>query len=392
MNKPTLENIKNLAFLSNESYKTAVDDVENKNKEISKKQPLKNPATNSSFEVVEQVNDEITGFSGTVFKDPVSGEYIIAFRGTDDLKDLAADFSDMLIDLNNRQFKSAMEFAIEQIKAILASDPNAKISLTGHSLGGSIAQFVAYKTGLKAVTFHAYGAEEIIKNSDDFDADLMIQNRGNVTNFINTNDLISIASPQYGNTYALDAQSMSVKTLWQSLYVRTNLPSQIVNNIADKVETLDKSMILLKKGALLFGCVIGEVYAKHAIGMDLNEINGFDEKEWQKVFDRPYNEGALRDMLKGVQDAVWEAIEYYQNLTYDKFTGDLKYIGEMLFDKLFGDTLNASLYDPIALDLNNNGKIDTLSLENGVFFDHNGDEIAFKSSWISAEDGIKCGI
>ena len=47
-----------------------------------------------------------------------------------------------------------------------------------------------------------------------------------------------------------------------------------------------------------------------------------------------------------------------------------------------------SLYDPIALDLNNNGKIDTLSLENGVFFDHNGDEIAFKSSWISGGDGI----
>ncbi|MCI6694242.1 MAG: polymorphic toxin type 44 domain-containing protein, partial [Campylobacter sp.] len=48
----------------------------------------------------------------------------------------------------------------------------------------------------------------------------------------------------------------------------------------------------------------------------------------------------------------------------------------------------ADLYDPIALDLNNNGKIDTLSLENGVFFDHNGDDIAFKSSWISGGDGI----
>ena len=53
-----------------------------------------------------------------------------------------------------------------------------------------------------------------------------------------------------------------------------------------------------------------------------------------------------------------------------------------------GDTLNISLYDPIALDLDGNGKIDTLSLENGVFFDHNGDDIAFKSSWISGEDGI----
>ena len=28
-------------------------------------------------------DDEITGFSGTVFKDPLSGEYTIAFRGTE---------------------------------------------------------------------------------------------------------------------------------------------------------------------------------------------------------------------------------------------------------------------------------------------------------------------
>ena len=51
--------------------------------QMSFKQPLKNPATNSSFEVVAQVNDDTTGFSGTVFKDPVSGEYTIAFRSTE---------------------------------------------------------------------------------------------------------------------------------------------------------------------------------------------------------------------------------------------------------------------------------------------------------------------
>ena len=84
-------------------------------------------------------DDEATRFSGTVFKDPVSGEYTIAFHGTDDLKDLAAGFSDMLIDLNNRQFKSAMEFANKQIAKILAKVPDAKISLTGHSLGGALA-------------------------------------------------------------------------------------------------------------------------------------------------------------------------------------------------------------------------------------------------------------
>ena len=133
-NNISLNDVKNAAFLANQSYETF---------DLSKKdaKPVKNPATNSSFEVVAQVNDEITGFSGTVFKDPVSGEYTIAFRGTEkgDLKDLAAGFSDMLIDLNNRQFKSAMEFANKQIAEILAKDPYAKISLTGHSLGGSLA-------------------------------------------------------------------------------------------------------------------------------------------------------------------------------------------------------------------------------------------------------------
>ena len=68
MNKPTLENIKNLAFLSNESYKTAVDTVQKgKEKEqMSFKQPLKNPATKASFKVIDQT-ESANGFSATVF-------------------------------------------------------------------------------------------------------------------------------------------------------------------------------------------------------------------------------------------------------------------------------------------------------------------------------------
>ena len=85
MNKPTLENIKNLAFLSNVSYKTAVDTVQKgKEKEqMSFKQPLINPATNSSFEVYNQAGNDSSGFSATVFKDISTGEYVIAFRGTE---------------------------------------------------------------------------------------------------------------------------------------------------------------------------------------------------------------------------------------------------------------------------------------------------------------------
>lgn len=49
MNNPALENVKNLAFLSNKSYKTAVHEVEEGKgkKQISFKQPLKKPCYKS---------------------------------------------------------------------------------------------------------------------------------------------------------------------------------------------------------------------------------------------------------------------------------------------------------------------------------------------------------
>ncbi len=76
-----------------------------------------------------------------------------------------------------------------------------------------------------------------------------------------------------------------------------------------------------------------------------------------------------------------------QSGLFDKLVANL---GDFVVNghSLGGATINISLYDPIALDLDGNGKIDTLSIENGVFFDHNGDDVAFKSSWISGEDGI----
>ena len=79
-NNISLNDVKNAAFLANQSYETFKSPKKNEDKKL---KPITNPATNSSFEVVAQVNDDTTGFSGTVFKDPVSGEYTIAFRGTE---------------------------------------------------------------------------------------------------------------------------------------------------------------------------------------------------------------------------------------------------------------------------------------------------------------------
>ena len=55
----TLNEARDKAFLANESYNNFPNGSE---------KTITNPATGSSFEVVKQVNDENTGFSGTVFK------------------------------------------------------------------------------------------------------------------------------------------------------------------------------------------------------------------------------------------------------------------------------------------------------------------------------------
>ena len=97
------------------------------------------------------------------------------------------------------------------------------------------------------------------------------------------------------------------------------------------------------------------------------------------------------DLADQAADFIISPTKDYKQKLYTDFAGALKYFnedGSVNFAKYLADTANISLYDPIALDLNANGKIDTLSLENGVFFDHNGDKIALKSSWVNSSDGI----
>lgn len=92
-------------------------------------------------------------------------EVILAFAGTDinmgkrsAIKDIFNDFQ-MGASYLPSQFKDAIPVYVKTKQKY----PNAKITITGHSLGGSLAQLVGAATGEKTVTFNPYGTKKYIQ-------------------------------------------------------------------------------------------------------------------------------------------------------------------------------------------------------------------------------------
>ena len=131
---------------------------------------LRTKAFVNRYELVHHIkNTSITGFSSTVFYDSKFNNYIIGFRGTEPgFKDLV--FTDGMIaflgaGLNQiasmAMLKSDMYDAIKEHKANLGDrDEVSNLVLSGHSLGGHLAQSFAFlytKDVKELYTFNAPG-------------------------------------------------------------------------------------------------------------------------------------------------------------------------------------------------------------------------------------------
>lgn len=104
------------------------------------------------FKLLEVV-DDASGLYMALFK--YNNEYIIAIRGTQfkSKQDLKAD-----LELGKKQIPQQFKVLETYYKQLNFSP----ILVTGHSLGGSLAQMLANKYNLEAVTFEAYGTGDII--------------------------------------------------------------------------------------------------------------------------------------------------------------------------------------------------------------------------------------
>ncbi|HKJ89455.1 MAG TPA: Mbeg1-like protein [Gammaproteobacteria bacterium] len=107
------------------------------------------------------------GFSAQVYQSTTSDKLVIAYRGTDEARDWTGPNDEIAEDYYNLpltdgegedpQFVDALEFA----ERVRQNFPNQEILVTGHSLGGGLAQLVADSYGWGGMTFDAPGMEEI---------------------------------------------------------------------------------------------------------------------------------------------------------------------------------------------------------------------------------------
>ena len=101
--------------------------------------------------------DPITSFSATLYHSDEHG-YALAYAGT-----TASDPRDWMANMRQArglasvQYLRAIQLAVSAAKALRKGHPDAKITLTGHSLGGGLASAGALAARIPAVTFNAAG-------------------------------------------------------------------------------------------------------------------------------------------------------------------------------------------------------------------------------------------
>ncbi len=146
-----------------------------------------------------------SGFFAQGLRKSGTNEVVIVYRGTEgasDLGDIAADAA-LAVDGAHEQFLDALKFAL-QIRDSDLLPPGASISVTGHSLGGALAQLAADAFGWGGVTFDAPGAGQLTDNSqfDTFLSDngLSFGRVGALTNYVITNSLFSSVGSRIGTT------------------------------------------------------------------------------------------------------------------------------------------------------------------------------------------------
>ena len=136
----------------------------------------------NKLEYLDDFYDKDTGTSGTAFKDKDTGEVILAYTGSNDLWNdwIKTDIGRIGLGLGDDHVNSARKF-YEKIRAEYGDD----IILTGHSLGGNLAQWIAlYYNVQKTIIYNPaplhISSDNIVDVLDKLTKDTIIRTFGSL--------------------------------------------------------------------------------------------------------------------------------------------------------------------------------------------------------------------
>ncbi len=157
------------------------------------------------YNILEHYDNPRSGYQGTIYQRMDTGETVVAHRGTEVdqgigplAKDALITDGKMVVSRANPQAEEAVELTRRAIERANREGQRTgivpEVTVTGHSLGGTLAQISAHHFGLKGETFNAYGAASL---------GLGIPRGGHeVLNHVMAGDFVSAASPHYGQVRA----------------------------------------------------------------------------------------------------------------------------------------------------------------------------------------------
>ncbi|TXI46374.1 MAG: lipase [Lysobacter sp.] len=174
-----------------------------------------------AYNIVEHYSNPRNGYKGTIYQRADTGDIVVAHRGTEVDQGVKAIVQDavytdgsMALTRVNPQAKDAIELTRRAVG--YAEDYGSKpgkstpqVTVTGHSLGGCLAQITAHHFDLRGETFNAYGAASL---------DRRIPEGGStVLNHVMAGDTVSAASPHFGQVRVYAAPN-EIKSLERSGY------------------------------------------------------------------------------------------------------------------------------------------------------------------------------